>query len=392
MGERFHEMTLNMGPQHPSTHGVLRLVLKLEGETVLDLDPVIGYLHRGIEKIAEHKTYHQIIPLTDRLDYTAPICNSFGYALAVEKLLGTDVPARARLLRVLLNELGRIEGHLLWLGSHAMDIGAMTVFLYTFRERELTYEIFEEVAGGRLMVSWIRIGGCAYDLTPRAEEKLREFVELFPRKIDDYETLLTDNRIWHRRTKGIGVLPPEDAVAMGFTGPMLRGSGVPYDVRKTYPYSGYDDLEFEMALAGAACDTYDRYLVRIKEMRESNKIVKQCLDLLRPGPINADLPRVVPPPKAEVNHNIESLIHHFHLMTEGFDVPRGEVYQAVEAPKGELGFTIVSDSTAKPWRLKIRLPSFGNLQGLPLISKGHMIADISALVGTTDICLADVDK
>ncbi|NLH50022.1 MAG: NADH dehydrogenase (quinone) subunit D [Myxococcales bacterium] len=386
-------MTLNMGPQHPSTHGVLRIILELDGERVVSATPVIGYLHRGIEKLAEGMTYHQIIPLTDRLDYTACMSCNLGYVWAVERLLGIeqDIPARARAIRIAVAELSRIGGHLIWIGSHAADIGALTVFLYSFIDREFIYELFEAISGQRMTVSYPRIGGVSADLPAGWVEKCREFCRIFPRKVDEYETLLTNNRIWNSRTRGIGVLSAADILEWGVTGPMARGSGVAYDLRKVLPYGGYEEYDFEVPL-GQAGDTYDRYLVRIREMRQSVRLIEQALDRLTDGPVMADVPAVAPPPRVDVNTRIEALIHHFHLVVEGFSPPRGEVYFASEAPKGELGFYLVSDGGPKPYRCAIRVPSFSNLQSIVKMAPGRFLADMVALIGTIDICLADIDK
>ncbi len=386
--------TLNMGPQHPSTHGVLRVVLTLEGETIVDAQPVIGYLHRGTEKLAETKTYQQVIPLIDRLDYLACPAYNFAYCLAVEKLLGIEVPPRAKCIRVILAELARIASHLIWLGSHAMDIGAVTVFLYTFREREITYELLEMVAGVRMHQSYIVVGGVRWDLPDGFVEKLRAFLDILPSKIQEYEDLLTKNKIWKLRTVGVGVLSKEDAIAYGATGPMLRGSGVKWDIRKVYPYSGYEEYDFEIPI-GEHGDTYDRYLVRMEEMRQSRRIILQALDKLPEGPIHALEGKLFFPDPEKVrgeHRDMAALIHQFKLVVEGFHPPKGEIYQSIEAPKGELGFYIVSDGSPKPYRLRIRLPSLMNLQTLPILSRGHKVADMAAIIGTLDIVLGDVDK
>ena len=386
-------MTLNMGPQHPSTHGVLRVVLELDGERVVSAKPVLGYLHRGIEKLGEGMNYHQIIPLTDRLDYTACMSCNLGYVWAVEQLLQIEdeIPARAKAIRIAMAELSRIGGHLIWIGSHAADIGAVTVFLYSFREREFIYELFEEICGQRMTVSYPRIGGLSQDLTDGWVEKCRAFCKLFPKKADEYEGLLTKNRIWLARTKDIGILSKEDVFEWGMTGPMARGSGVEYDLRRVLPYAGYDEYDFIVPL-GEKGDIYDRYLIRVQEMRQSVRIIEQALDRLEDGPIMADLPKITPPPKADLGTKLESLIHHFHLVLEGFDAPKGEVYFASEAPKGEMGFYLVSDGGPKPSRFAIRVPSFCNLQSLVKMAPGRYLADMVALIGTIDICLADVEK
>ncbi len=386
-------LTLNMGPQHPSTHGVLRVVLQLDGERIVSAKPMVGYLHRGIEKLGESLTYYQFLPLTDRLDYTSCFNCNLGYVWAVERMVGIEelIPPRAKAIRIALAELSRIGGHLIWIGSHAADIGALTVFLYSFREREFLYELFEAVSGQRMTVSFPRIGGVAADLPAGWVEKCRDFCRFMPKKIDEYERLLTNNRVWKARTKGIGVLTREDVFEWGITGPMARGSGVEYDLRRVLPYAGYDEYDFSIPL-GVAGDTYDRYLVRLQEMRQSVHIISQALDRLVDGPVMADVPRVVPPPKPALSTSIEALIHHFHLVLKGFDAPRGEVYFASEAPKGELGFYLVGDGGPKPYRLAMRVPSFNNLMSLVKMAPGNYLADIVALIGTIDICLGDVDK
>ncbi|NPA15044.1 MAG: NADH dehydrogenase (quinone) subunit D [Deferribacteres bacterium] len=387
-------MVLNMGPQHPSTHGVLRVILELEGETVVDAYPIVGYLHRGTEKIAEHKTYFQVLPLTDRLDYLAPPSNNLAYMLAVEKLLGIEPPPRAVFIRVIMTELARIASHLIWLGTHAMDIGAATVFLYTFREREFIYELWEMVAGARFHQSYFRIGGVKEDLPKGFIPKLKRFLDDFPKKMEEYEGLLTNNKIWRMRTEGVAVLSKEDAIKYGATGPVLRGSGVKWDLRKAYPYSGYDQFKFDIPV-GKNGDTFDRYLVRLEEMRQSREILKQAVEMLPDGPINHESRKYNFPPVEEVRGekaNIEALIHQFKLVIEGVRPPKGEVYHAVEAPKGELGFYLVSDGEPKPYRMKIRSPSFINLQALPLLVKGHKVADVVTAIGSIDIVLGEVDK
>jgi NADH-quinone oxidoreductase subunit D len=384
-------VTLNMGPQHPSTHGVLRVVLELDGEVVTKVTPVLGYLHRGIEKLAEHKTYHQVITLTDRLDYTSPFINNLAYVLTVEKLLGLEVPLRAQYIRVMLAEITRIQSHLIWLGTHALDIGAMSPLLYCFREREETLDIFEMVGGARMNQSYFRIGGLAADLPDGFEEKVKAFCEVLPSRIDGYERLLTENKIWLNRTKDVGVISAEEGIALGLSGPCLRGCGVQWDLRKANPYSSYDHFDFEIP-TGRNGDSYDRYLVRLEEMRQSNRIVMQALERLPSGPFNAVSPKVVPPPKETVQESIESLIIHFHLMTEGFDVPKGEAYCSVESSKGELGFYIVSDGGSKPYRVKIRTPSFVNMESFSTMAQGRMMADIVAIIGSIDICLGEVDR
>jgi NADH dehydrogenase I D subunit len=385
------ELTLNMGPQHPSTHGVLRLVVDLQGETVVNIDPRIGYLHRGIEKWMESKTYHQIIPMTDRLEYISSMNNNLGYAVAVEKLAGISVPERAQFIRMLIAELSRLSAHLIWFGTHALDIGALTVPLYAFRERELILDLLEMATGARLTVSYARIGGVRNDLSKDFIDKCYEFTELFPKRIDEYDTLVKVNRIWLKRTKGIGVISPEDAISYGMTGASLRGSGVNYDLRKVEPYAAYDKVEFDVPL-GKNGDVYDRYLVRIGEMRQSVRIIKQCLDKMKPGPVTTDDPRYAVPEKMNVMKNMESLAHQFVLMSKWVPMPKGEVYVATEGPKGELGFYIVSDGSGRPYRIKIRAPSFINLSALPKMVKGSMISDVIACIGTIDIVLGEVDR
>jgi NADH-quinone oxidoreductase subunit D len=380
-----------MGPQHPSTHGVLRVLLEMEGEIIIKATPVIGYLHRGIEKIAENKTYHQFITLTDRLDYTSPFINNLAYVLTVEKLLGVEVPLRAQYIRVLMAEITRIQSHLIWLGTHALDMGAMSPLLYCFREREETLDMFEMVGGARMNQSYFRIGGLAGDLPEGFVDKVRDFSEVLPSRIEGYETLLTENKIWLSRTKEVGVISAEEGIDLGLSGPSLRACGVKWDLRKANPYSSYDHFDFEIPI-GTNGDVYDRYLVRMEEMRQSNRIIKQVLDKLPPGEINAYNPKVVPPPKEKVLSNIESLIIHFHIMTEGFEVPRGEAYCSVESSKGELSFYIVSDGSNKPYRVKIRAPSFVNLQSLSTMAEGRMMADMVAVIGSIDICLGEVDR
>jgi NADH-quinone oxidoreductase subunit D len=387
-----HTMMLNMGPQHPSTHGVLRVVLELDGETVVKAQPVIGYLHTGIEKSCEAKTFSQAITLTDRLDYLAPLSNNLCYCLAVEKLLGLEVPKRAQYIRVLLTELTRISSHLVWLGTHAIDLGAMSVFLYSFREREEIQKIFEMVSGQRMMTSYFRIGGLALEPPPGWLDRIGRFLDVFPGHVKEYEDLLTKNRIWLGRTQGVGVLSAEDAIAIGVSGPSLRGSGVPYDVRKAFPYSSYDEFDFDVPVE-AAGDCYARYLVRVAELRESVKIIRQAMKKVPPeGPIRTEAPGIVPPSREEMKTSIEGLIYHFKIFTEGFAPPPGEVYQCIESPRGELGFFVSSDGSAKPYRVKVRAPSFVNLQALPKLAEGRLIADVVACIGTIDIVLGEVDR
>jgi len=384
-------MTLNMGPQHPSTHGVLRLVLELDGEVVVKCVPHMGYLHTGIEKIAEAKRYQQVVPTTDRMDYLAPMLNNLVYSLAVEKLLGIEAPERARVIRVMMSELSRIKSHLVWLGTHALDVGAMSVFLYCFREREKIIDLYEMVSGQRMMSSYIRVGGLMADLPPGFGEKVREFLEDFPARVDEYEDLLTRNKLWLQRTRGVGVLKREDAISLGVSGPTLRASGVPWDVRKSHPYSGFERYDFEIS-QGKHGDVYDRYLCRMFEMRQSVRIARQALDRLPGGPINVEDPKIVPPPKHRVKQSMEALIHHFKLWSEGFSVPPGEAYVSIESGKGELGCYIVSDGSNKPYRVHYRAPSFANLQALPRMVEGRMVADVVAVIGSIDIVLGEVDR
>ncbi len=363
---RTTEMVINMGPQHPSTHGVLRLVLRLDGETVVGSQPVVGYLHRGIEKLSESKTYVQITPLTDRLDYVASFSENLGYIGAVEKLLGIEVPQRAHYIRVVLAELQRIASHLIWLATHALDIGAMSVFLYCFREREYILDLFESFCGARLTYHAVRIGGLLEDIPDGWTEECRKFLDLFPSRLKEYENLLSENRIWLQRTIGIGVIPPDEAINMGLSGPMLRGSGVRWDIRKAQPYAAYSDFDFEIPI-GKNCDTYDRYLIRLEEMRQSRRIILQALDRLPDGAIRAKIPRRLKPPV-------------------------GEAYHSVEGPRGEMGFYIISDGSEKPYRVKFRSPCFVNLQSLPRLIDGHLVADIVAVIGTLDVVLGCVDR
>jgi NADH-quinone oxidoreductase subunit D len=391
--QKISEETLivNMGPQHPATHGVLRVVLELDGETVVKATPVIGYLHTGIEKTMENKTYAQVIPLTDRMDYVANLSNNLGYVLAVEKLLDIEAPPKAQFLRALLTELTRIASHLVWVGTHAHDIGAQTMFLYTFREREALLDIFELFSGQRMMTSYFRIGGLAKDVPEGFEAKIREVLKSFPSKIDDYESLLTRNRIWLMRTKGIGTISIEDAINCGLSGPIIRGCGLKWDLRKSNPYSSYDKFEFDVP-TGRNGDIYDRYLVRVNEMRQSLKIVKQALEGIPSGDYIARVPGVVLPPKEEVYESIEALIFHFETVVDGFSPPKGEVYHSIESPKGELGFYIVSDGTNKPYRIKVRPPCFVNLSALNRLVAGRLIADVVAIIGSIDIVLGEIDR
>ena len=410
--------TLNFGPQHPAAHGVLRLVLELDGEVVQRADPHIGLLHRGTEKLAEHKTFIQALPYMDRLDYVSMMCNEHAYCMAIEKLLNIEVPVRAQYIRVMFDEITRILNHLLWLGAHGLDVGAMAVFLYAFREREDLMDCYEAVSGARLHAAYYRPGGVYRDLPDRMPQykpsKVRsakkvdelnknrqgsvldfidDFTQRFPKYVDEYETLLTDNRIWKQRLVGVGVVTPERALSMGFTGPMLRGSGIAWDLRKKQPYEVYDRLDFDIPV-GKNGDCYDRYLVRVEEMRQSNKIIKQCIDWLRvnPGPVMSDNHKVTPPKRVDMKTNMEELIHHFKLFTEGMHVPEGESYAAVEHPKGEFGIYLVADGANKPYRLKIRAPGFAHLQGLDEMSRGHMLADVVTIIGTQDIVFGEIDR
>ncbi|HXU20823.1 MAG TPA: NADH dehydrogenase (quinone) subunit D [Verrucomicrobiae bacterium] len=385
-------MVLNMGPQHPSTHGVLRVILELDGEIVLKADPVIGYLHTGIEKSCEDKTYSQCITLTDRIDYLAPLSNNLGFCLAAEKLIGIEVPKRAQYIRVLLTELTRITSHLVWLGTHAIDLGAMSVFLYSFREREEIMKIYEYVSGQRMMTSYFRIGGLALEPPPGWLDRVQRVVDSLPGHVDEYEDLLTQNRIWIGRTKGVGFLSAQDAIAMGVSGPLLRASGVAYDIRKAFPYSSYDEFDFNVQTQTAG-DSYARYQVRVAEIRESIKIVRQAMEKIpSEGPFRAEAPGIIPPSREEMKTSIEGLIYHFKIFTEGFAPPPGEVYQVIESPRGELGVFMVSDGSAKPYRVKFRAPSFVNLQALPKLCEGRLLADVVACIGTTDIVLGEVDR
>ncbi len=385
------ELLINMGPQHPSTHGVLRLMLGLEGETIVECTPHVGYLHRGIEKLAEYRTYPQVIPLTDRLDYVASMSNNLGYVLAVEKLFDIKVPHRCNYIRTIVAEMTRIASHLLYLGVQAMDIGAITVIFYCFREREALMDLFEMLTGARLTVSYMRIGGVKRDISQEFIDKLYAFVGEFPHKVDEYDTLLKENRIWLGRTKGIGIISAEEAISYGLTGPNLRGSGIYYDLRKLEPYCAYDQVDFDIPI-GKEGDVYDRYLVRIEEMRQSCRIIKQALDKLPKGPIMAEEPKVIPPGGAKAMDSIENLIHHFYIISKGAPAPVGEVYAGIEAPRGELGFYIVSNGDSKPYRLKIRAPSFINIQSLKHIARGHMIADMVACIGSLDPVMGESDR
>jgi len=410
--------TMNFGPQHPAAHGVLRLVLEMDGEVVERADPHIGLLHRGTEKLAESKPYNQSIGYMDRLDYVSMMCNEHGYVMAIEQLLGVEVPLRAQYIRVMFDEITRILNHLMWLGTHGLDVGAMAMFLYCFREREDLMDCYEAVSGARLHATYYRPGGVARDLPDRmpqyeqsrftsksAAKKLNEsrqgslldfiadFTERFPKCVDEYETLLTDNRIWKQRTVGIGVVSPERALQLGFTGPMLRGSGIEWDLRKKQPYEIYDKVEFDIPV-GTNGDSYDRYLVRVEEMRQSNRIIKQCIDWLRvnPGPVLTEDHKIAPPRRGDMKGDMESLIHHFKLFTEGFCLPEGETYAAVEHPKGEFGCYLVSDGANKPYRLKVRAAGFAHLAGLDEMARGHMLSDVVAIIGTQDIVFGEIDR
>lgn len=410
--------TVNFGPQHPAAHGVLRLVLEMDGEVITRADPHVGLLHRGTEKLAETKPYNQSIGYMDRLDYVSMMCNEHAYVMAIEKLLDLDVPLRAQYIRVLFDEITRILNHLLWLGAHALDVGAMTVFLYCFREREDFIDCYEAVSGSRMHATYYRPGGVNRDLPDTMPQygsspwksqadidalnesrqgSLLDFIEHvideFPSKVDEYETLLTDNRIWKQRTVGIGVVSPEQAYAWGFTGPMLRGSGVAWDLRKKQPYEVYDRLDFDIPI-GTNGDSYDRYLVRIEEMRQSARVIKQCIQWLRnnPGPVRSDNHKITPPTREEMKDDMESLIHHFKLFTEGYAVPAGEVYTAIEHPKGEYGIYLISDGANKPYRVKIRASGFAHIAAMNDVVKGHMLADVVAVIGTMDIVFGEIDR
>jgi len=385
------ELKINMGPQHPSTHGVLRLVLDVDGEKVVHVDPKVGYLHRGIEKLTEHGSYQQVITHIDRLDYISAITNEFAYCRTVEKLLGITIPERAEYVRTIVAEMQRISSHLLWLATHALDIGAMTVFLYTFRERETILDLFEELTGARLNNNYMRIGGVSKDLSSFFIDTLYKFCDEFHDRIKEYDILIRHNRIWFGRTKGVAVISAEEAVNYGLSGPTLRGSGVNWDVRKAEPYGAYDKVDWIVPL-GEAGDVYDRYWIRVEELHQSTYIIKQCLDQLPQGPIIVDDPKIVSPSKEKMNNEIESLIHQFKLTTEGIRVPEGEVYCATEVPKGELGFFIVSDGSTRPYRIKIRAPSFVNISAFNRLASGGFIADVIAVIGTIDIVLGESDR
>ncbi len=384
-------MLINMGPQHPSTHGVLRLQLELDGETVVKCTPHLGYVHTGIEKTIESRTWQQAVTATDRMDYLVPLINNLGYALAVEKLIGCEIPPRAQVARVILSELQRISSHLVWMGTHAIDLGAMSVFLYCFREREQICDLFDLTTGQRMMTSYIRVGGLAQELHPDFPERTRKFCREFPSHIDQYEALLKENEIWQERTMGVGILTGEQALALGVTGPVLRASGVNWDLRKAQPYSGYEQYDFEVPLATEG-DCYARYRVRMQEMRQSLRIIEQALDRLPDGPTRTSDRKVSLPPREEINRSMEALIHHFKLVTEGIRVPAGEVYVAVESARGELGFYVVSDGTNHPYRCHVREPNFVNLQALPAIMEGRLVADAVACIGSLDPVIGGVDR
>jgi NADH dehydrogenase I D subunit len=385
------DLTISMGPQHPATHGVLRLVLDLDGENVVNCTPYVGYLHRGVEKLGENRTYFAALPLSDRLDYISSMNNNVGYVNAVEKLSGIEAPERAKFIRTIVAEMGRISSHIIWLGTHVLDIGATTPFLHAMAQRERLLDLFEMLCGARLTVSYPRVGGVRNDISQEFLDTLYEFALEFPSHMDDYETLVTENRIWKDRTVGIGVISAEEAINWGLTGGTLRGSGVDYDVRKYLPYDAYDKIEFDVPV-GKAGDCYDRYLVRVGEMRQANRIMKQCIEKLPAGPTMADAPKLTLPPKDMILKDMEHLIHQFILITKGPSIPEGEVYSATEVPKGELGFYFVSDGTGKPYRMRVRAPSFVHASVLPRLSKGGLIADVIANIGTIDIVLGECDR
>jgi NADH-quinone oxidoreductase subunit D len=390
-GAKDQHMVINMGPQHPATHGVLRLVLEIDGEIIVRIYPEIGYLHTGIEKTCEAKFYQQVVPLTDRINYLDPLANNLCYALAVEKLLGLHIPDKAQWMRVLLAELSRLNSHLIWLGTHAMDIGALTVFLYTFREREDILRLFEAVAGQRMMTSYIRIGGLALEPPLDFLARVQDFIRILPEKIDEYANLLTGNPIFRNRLKGVGLLSAEDAISLGVTGPPLRASGVDIDLRRDMPYSSYEKFQFNVPVSND-CDCWARYEVRLVEMRESVKIIQQALDGMPEGPVKADAPKIVLPDREKMKTQMEALIHHFKIVTEGFAVPAGEVYQGIECGHGQMGYYVVSDGTAKPYRVHMRYPGFASLQALEVMCKGRMLADLVAVIGSIDIVLGEIDR
>lgn len=390
-GRRTEELLLNMGPQHPATHGVLRVVFELDGERIVKSTPDLGYLHRGVEKLCEGLAYMQVLPHTDRLDYVCSMTNNYAYVRAVEKLCGIEIPERAEYVRTIVAEMQRIVGHLFWLGTQALDIGAMTVFFWTFREREVLLDMFERLCGARLTLNYYRIGGVGSDFTPELVDRVRAFLKEFPARVNEYNDLLARNRIWVARTKNVAVISGEDAVNFGLTGPVLRGSGVAYDIRKLEPYGAYDKVDWDVPV-GKNGDTYDRYWVRMEEMRQSARIILQCLNQLPEGPIIADVPQIIPPPKEKVLRDMESMIHHFIIFTQGFKAPRGETYCASEAPKGELGFFIVSDGGPRPYRLKIRSPSFVHMGAFDHMARGYLISDAITIFGTYDIVMGECDR
>ena len=386
-------MVINFGPSHPATHGVFRNILELDGERILDAEVEIGFLHSGFEKLGEHRTYNQFITIADRMNYLSPLCNDVGYVLAVEKLLGIEVPPRCQYLRAIMCELNRIADHLVSVGMHGVDIGAMTVFLYAYKQREIIYDILEFVTGSRMNNSYPRVGGLVADVPEGFEEKVKDFADHFLPTVDDIERLLTRNRIWVDRNKGIGAITPEEAISWGLTGPCLRAAGVEWDIRKAEPYSSYDHFDFEIPV-GVRGDSYDRYLVRMEEMRQSNRIIQQAIANLPGGEVNVDDPKIILPPKERVYHSIEGLIHHFKLIMEehGFQTPKGEIYSATEVPNGELGFFIVSDGTNKPYRIHVRAPSFINYSVFPQLVKGHMISDVVAVISSLNIIAGELDR
>jgi NADH-quinone oxidoreductase subunit D len=390
-GASDQHMVLNMGPQHPSTHGVLRLVLEIDGEIVVRLYPEIGYLHTGIEKTCEAKFYQQVVPLTDRVDYLGPMANNLCYCLAVEKLLELEIPDKAQWIRVLLTELTRINSHLIWLGTHAMDIGALTVFLYTFREREEILKIFEMVSGQRMMTSYFRIGGLSMEPPLGMFERIKNFISTFPEKIDQYSNLLTANPIFVNRLKNVGFLSKEDAIALAVTGPVMRASGIDFDLRRDMPYSSYEKFQFNVPVSDG-CDVWARYVVRLEEMRQSVRIINQALDGMPEGDWKADAPKIVLPDREAMKTQMEALIHHFKIVTEGFAVPAGEVYQQIESGHGQVGYYVVSDGTAKPYRVHMRYPGFASLQALETMCKGRLLADVVAVIGSIDIVLGEIDR
>ncbi len=385
------EVTLHMGPQHPSTHGVLHLILDIQGEKIIDVQPDIGYLHRGTEKIAESLLYHQFVPYTDRLDYMCAMSNNLAYVQAVEKLLGVEITERAKYIRVVSAELSRVAGHLLALGAWALDLGAMTILLYAMRDREIVLDIFEQLCGARMTLSYMRVGGVRYDFTDGVKESCQRLIDIMPKRLDEYEKILIGNRIWIQRNKNVGVISAEEAIALSLSGPALRASGVKWDIRKDEPYLVYDRFEFDIP-TGDNGDCFDRYNVRFEEVKQALRIIKQAINDMPDGPFNIDMPQIVPPPKPDVYKNMESLIHHFKYVSHGFKVPKGEVYSSIEAPKGELGVYIVSDGTERPHRLKLRVPSFMNLQTIKKMSVGRYLADVVAIVSSLDPVFGECDK